>query len=790
MQTLVDHLRGLSDDELAALVRLRPDLVVPIPSDLGALAGRVQSIPSVRRALDGLDTFSLEILDAVRFLDPPVAVDAVLALAARCGAEPAVTQVALRGLRDRALVFGPDHDLAVVAAVATASPYPAGLGRPAADLGPAAATLAADPAGLRRAVLSAPPPARAALDRLAAGPPLGAIAKPLPADSAIRWLLDHHLLVQIADDTVELPREVALLLRRDAGPLGRLHPAPPAITAPTPAGVDRAGAGQALEAVRQAEAVLEALAAEPAAVLRSGGLGVRDLRRVARSAGVAESEAALLLEIAYAAGLLGDDEPGFLPAGAYDGWQVSPLAHRWRVLAAAWLTMPRSPALVGQRDEKDRPIAALSAEVERAVAPTARRAVLDVLLDLPPGTAPDASQVADVLAWRAPRRSGQRAQRSEARGQAASAGNQQGRAGRNPLDPTAGVLTEAAVLGLTGLGALTGYGRLLLAESDGRTDEDDPLGVRDPGRRDAAAALATLLPAPVEHVVVQADLSVIVPGPPEPTLAAELALATEAESAAVLRVTPSSVRRALDTGYSAGDLHALFARRSRTAVPQALTYLIDDVARRHGGLRAGTAGAYLRSDDETLVAEAYADRRLAPLSFRRLAPTVLVTAASPGRLLEVLRGAGYAPVREDATGAAVLSRPRARRAPNRPVVVSRPRAIVDLRPAQAAGIVEQIRRGDAAARAQRRAPDSVRGAPPASAASNGAHASAMVVLQQALREKMLVWVGYVDAHGSPTSRLLRPVSMAEGFLRAEDERTETLHTFALYRITAAELATP
>jgi len=138
----------------------------------------------------------------------------------------------------------------------------------------------------------------------------------------------------------------------------------------------------------------------------------------------------------------------------------------------------------------------------------------------------------------------------------------------------------------------------------------------------------------------------------------------------------------------------------------------------------------------------------------------------------------------------VLSRPRARRAPNRPVVVSRPRAIVDLRPAQAAGIVEQIRRGDAAARAQRRAPDSVRGAPPASAASNGAHASAMVVLQQALREKMLVWVGYVDAHGSPTSRLLRPVSMAEGFLRAEDERTETLHTFALYRITAAELATP
>jgi hypothetical protein len=30
--------------------------------------------------------------------------------------------------------------------------------------------------------------------------------------------------------------------------------------------------------------------------------------------------------------------------------------------------------------------------------------------------------------------------------------------------------------------------------------------------------------------------------------------------------------------------------------------------------------------------------------------------------------------------------------------------------------------------------------------------------------------------------------MGGGYLRAEDERTEMLHTFALHRITAAELA--
>jgi predicted DNA-binding transcriptional regulator YafY len=62
----------------------------------------------------------------------------------------------------------------------------------------------------------------------------------------------------------------------------------------------------------------------------------------------------------------------------------------------------------------------------------------------------------------------------------------------------------------------------------------------------------------------------------------------------------------------------------------------------------------------------------------------------------------------------------------------------------------------------------------------------MAVLQQALRDRSRVWVGYVDAHGAPASRLVRPVSMGAGYLRAEDDRTETVHTFALHRITAAE----
>jgi predicted DNA-binding transcriptional regulator YafY len=226
-------------------------------------------------------------------------------------------------------------------------------------------------------------------------------------------------------------------------------------------------------------------------------------------------------------------------------------------------------------------------------------------------------------------------------------------------------------------------------------------------------------------------------------------------------------------------------------VPQALTYLVDDVARKHGGLRAGSAASYLRSDDEALIAEALADKRLAALSLRRIAPTVLVSPSPVARLLGALRDAGFAPVAEDAGGGAVLSRPKVRRAPTRTPASSRladqagPLALSGPR---LAGVVEQIRRGDRLTRAARRAPVTVR-----AASGQGvpgltpvqAHSQAMAVLQQAVRDKARVWVGYVDAHGSNLSRLVRPVSLSAGYLRAEDERTETLHTFALHRITAA-----
>ena len=168
------------------------------------------------------------------------------------------------------------------------------------------------------------------------------------------------------------------------------------------------------------------------------------------------------------------------------------------------------------------------------------------------------------LAWRQPRRAG----------------------GQRPV--TEAILVEADRLGLTAAGGLTGYSRTLI----------------DGSAAAAEHALARALPDPVDHFLVQPDLTVVVPGPPSAAIAADLALVADLEStggASVYRITERSVRRALDAGRTGEELQAFVHRHSRTPVPQALQYLIDDVARRHGVLRAGVAGAYLRCEDVALL---------------------------------------------------------------------------------------------------------------------------------------------------------------------------------------------
>jgi hypothetical protein len=737
--SLVDWLRAQDDETLATLLRLRPDLGVPPPADLVVLATRAGVRASVHRACDDLDSVTLAVLEAAVVADADTAPVTAAELARLLGPDlPAeALSAALAALRARALLWGLDEALSLVPAAREVVPrHPGGLGRPAS--GPAGSS------ALPELLAAVTPDERRVLDALAAGPPIGRSRGGSDPDSPVGRLLARGLLLRVDSETVELPRQVGLALRGDR-PMGTVPVAPPEIGAvDRGAGVvDRTAGGAALEVLRRLDLLIAFWGHTPPPVLRSGGLGVRELRRAAREMDTDETTAALLLELALAADLVGESDgvaPDWVPTTAADVWTAGGPEVRWATIARTWLDLPRLPGLIGRKDDAGRPISALSDGVRRPLAPRDRRRVLAGLAELPPGTAPvSAGALADLLAWRAPRRGGRL---------------------RDEL--VTWVLAEATVLGVVALDAITGPGRALLFEPDR-----------------IVAALRAKLPEPVAHVLLQADLTAVAPGPLETALARELDLVADVESAGgatVYRFTEATIRRALDAGRSASDLHELFAKRSATPVPQGLTYLVDDVARRHGQLRGGVASSFLRSDDEVLVAEVFAHPATAELELRRIAPTVLVSSLPLIELLDGLRAVGFSPAAEDTGGAVLDLTDRGRRTSPRRRTAATRGAPPEPDAEQLAALVSRMRAGDAMAE--------VRRGPAAPVPTNG---STVDMLRSAAAARRSVWIGFVDAHGVAGERVLAPQSVGGGVVEGRDAVNGDVHRVPLHRITSIAL---
>ncbi|MFE1574866.1 helicase-associated domain-containing protein [Streptomyces fradiae] len=323
-------------------------------------------------------------------------------------------------------------------------------------------------------------------------------------------------------------------------------------------------------------------------------------------------------------------------------------------------------------------------------------------------------------------------------------------------------------------------------------------GPRPDPEEAAVALLAPLLPEPVDHVLLQADLTAVAPGPLRRPLADALAVLADVESkggATVYRFTPGSVRRALDAGQSAADLHAFLAAHSRTPVPQPLSYLVDDVARRHGHLRVGAASSYVRCDDDTVLGEILADKRSASLRLRRLAPTVLAAQADPAALLAGLRSMGFAPAAEGDEGDVLITRAPARRTPPRtpPAPVPEGPPLPDATLLGAA--VRAIRAGDLAATVTRREPAeptepaAARQGPGRAGLPRTSAAETLATVQAAALTNSAVWIGYVNADGAASQRVIAPVRVEGGFVTAYDHTADEVRTYALHRITGvAELA--
>lgn len=729
------------DPELANLLRLRPDVALPLPPGITPLAARLQLRASVGRAVRTLTALELAVLEAAANLGGELSAvteaDVVNAVCPATGADPDQVEAAVERLRELALCYGPAEGMRITAEAMSSLPPDWQL------LDDAPAALSPD------AVEDLPDSQRAILDTLLNSGGVGrtrhAAADADPAHP-VAQLIDAGLLVRVDAGTVRLPRRVRALLR--GGDVVRRPLVPsPRVLGETPADerardrADQAGAGAGLEVARHLRQLIELLGETPAPLLKEGGVGVRAVTSLARALTVEEAEIHRLVSLGVAAGLLGRGEPSPLPVGdegsdylsptlAADGWLDSDLATRWVAMLAGWLDSPWAPWLIGTAAEKRQPVRLLGDEMKRPHLAEHRRLVVSRFALAAEGVDVGGEEMRDDLFFTRPVA-----------------------ATLLPEATVAAIVDEARWIGALSRGTATSVLRALL----------DP-------EADALAVAQEVTPGTVERVIAQGDMTILAPGPLPRSLQTELDLLGELESAglaSVYRVTETSVRRALDTGRTAEELRTWLADHTLGEVPQSVTYLIEDVARRHGTLRGGPAMSYLRCDDPSLLAEAARTPAAERVALKVIAPTVAVAQAPLVRVIEALREAGFQPVAEDATGAALDIRPKPARLPAPDIPARAPHQLDESRISAA---VAAIRRAD--------------GAKEAGAAVSGADTqTTLALLQAAARGGRTVTLGFVDKHGRAVHRTVTPLTVTGGQVDALDEVTGQVQRFMLHRIT-------
>lgn len=720
-------LAARSDAELSELLRLRPDVVLPLPPGITPLAARLELRASVGRALRTLTALELATVEAAAELgaelEPVTATDIINETVARAGdPEPDQVEAALERLADLAVIYGDRDELLLTREAMPSLPQDWQL-LDADTVTPAVSLIEALPS-----------PQRAILDTLLASGGVGRTkhaAADADPDHPILQLIAAGLLLRVDSGTVRLPRAVRAALR---GEEFSRHPLVPSDrvrgrSSADPAAQDRAdqiGAGAGLEVARHLRQLIDLLGMSPVDLLKEGGVGVRAVTTLARTLGVAEDEMERLVNLGTAAGLLTRDGEVLAPTRAADEWLDADLATRWLLLVQGWVASPWAGWLIGGKDDKGQAIRLLSDPTRREHLPGQRRMILEQYCAPAPGVDLSDDQLRDDFFFTRPIASTLMPDRT-----------------------VTAIIEEARWVGAVAGGTATSLLRAVL----------DP-------EADPAAVAGDVTPGTVERVIPQGDMTILAPGPLPRDLQSELDLLGDLESAglaSVYRVTDASVRRALDAGRTAEELRAWLTAHSLGEVPQSITYLIDDVARRHGTLRGGPAMSYLRCDDPGLLAEAARTPAAEEVALQIIAPTVAVAQAPLVRVIEALRGAGFQPVAEDATGAALDIRPAPVRLPD-----------PDQPTHRAPGLPESRIRAAVTA---------IRTAESSGGRSGTESSQTLSILQAAARGGRTVTVGFVDKQGRAVHRVVTPLTVTGGQVDALDEASGKVQRFMLHRIT-------
>lgn len=426
------------------MLKRRPEMLgTPEPASLTELADRLAQPAAVITAMRRLDRPTLQVAEAIAALGGETdrsALDRLLGVPDR--ARPAEVERALAVLREHALLLD-EPALVVLDAVRHAWPQPLGLGVPAAtalagnnaealrviarNLGVRAtgrkaeifaAVLAAlrDPVQVRSMVGAAPAETRELLYEVALtaeevadhygyfSVEYGRVSTP------VQWALVRGLLTRCGTwgGDLEMPAEAALALRGPdyTAPFEPVAPIP-ARVAVDPMLVSRDAAAAGAVALRLVTGLLDEIGRTPLALLRSGGVGVRELRRLGKRLGCPAGEIRLGLAVTYQAGLLALSGAEGAPTGEYDGWLRAEPAGRLATLLTAWWSLPAAALVEAEA-------AWVPADDAESVA--GLRAALLAEAAMPNGAGPngagpqpgtavaDPSSLVDLVLWRLPQR--------------------------------------------------------------------------------------------------------------------------------------------------------------------------------------------------------------------------------------------------------------------------------------------------------------------------------------------------------------------------------------------------
>lgn len=713
--SFADELRARSDSALALLFSLRPDLLTPVPPDISALSVRANSTPSLMRATENLNKFQSDILLAAATLTQPFKRTELIAITSQNAS------AVLDFLIDSALIYQEGDLYRIPTNLLNL------LGDSPAGLGPITGVKVTD-----KLLKDVPKDSLAVLEKLTWGPPRGSVSNIKSPGKAIGWLLENKILVAIDSQTVALPREVGMFLRGKKV-FQDLQEVKPKLIGQSrkQKDVDRAAIANISDLLRWCEELAHNWSDEPPLALRAGGLGLRDLRRTSEHLGIDETCTAFVAELLYLAGLVViDTDDSILPTSAFDIWITRSHEERWHNLVSLWLETSRVAGLIGKSDQKN--TTPLGPELDRAGISSLRKKTINSLIDNPE-IAPTGESMESVIKWIAP--------------------------ARFNSDFVTWILREAEWLGVTGQGAISSFGIALLTDAD-------ELGVE------------SALPKPVDHILIQADNSAIAPGPLTVELANELGTIADIESrggATVYRFSEPSIRRGLDHGKTGDHIKDFLRKTSKTPVPQPLEYLINDVSKRHGRLRIGSAATYLRCEDEGLITQILHDKKIESLQLRKLAPQVLISEVPTSELLISLRESGYLPAAENANGI-LVSAPAIRRSKSRP---KPPRVIAEPTTPNEVVIQSAVRAIKVGEKATSHKSREIPRTTPN---------ETLDILNQFIEEQASLTIGYADTNGGVSNRLIDPLSISLGTLNARDHATGQIVPFKISRITGVSLA--